>query len=203
MDKRRHRRVKASGVAGHLRSDTRTASCAVENLSAGGMFVRTAVAMPVGSPVLVDLVRPGLKKAIQVSGRVVNVVSAGGGHAPGLGIAFDRMPAEVEQRVADLLAQLDVGTPSARPRESEQLVPRTMTQEGLVTVRWKGPAGAVAEPAVEPSRGTPVPDNVLLANVKGLFEELSRAQAELQARDDEIANLKAEIQRLRAELRRR
>jgi hypothetical protein len=156
------------------------------------MFVRTAVVMPIGSPVLVDLVRPGLKKAIQVSGRVVNVTAGGAerGGTPGLGIAFDVLPVDVEDRLRELLGQLDPAVPKPATRiEPER--PRA-TVRGVVGDRWLPPAG-----------GTALPDDSVVANVKGLFEELSRAQAELLAKDQEIAMLKEEILRLRAERRKR
>ena len=56
-DKRRHSRVKPRGVVAHVRSGDRSFACQVENLSAGGLFLRTDVLFPRGSKVEVDLVR--------------------------------------------------------------------------------------------------------------------------------------------------
>ncbi|MBL0220294.1 MAG: PilZ domain-containing protein [Myxococcales bacterium] len=175
MEKRRHRRLKAPRVAGHVRADRRAAACAVENISSGGMFVRTAVSLPIGVAVLVDLVRPGLEGSFQVSGRVVNVVPLRAGDepglAPGVGIAFDPLPEDVRKRLRALLRQLNhelTEAETATPKASEPTPPAL--DSTLVRL-----------------------EDGLFANVKGMFDELSKAQAELQARDEEIANLKEEI----------
>lgn len=185
MEKRRHRRLLARRVAGHVRAETRTAACAVENISPGGMFVRTAVPLPLGIAVLVDLVRPGLEAPIQVSGRVVNVVPLRRGDAPGVapgvGISFDPLPQDVQRRLRNLLRQLEVEHPEPAPAPAR----------GAAPAAGSPPAGDTGNLLI----GL---DDHLHANVKGLFAELSRAQAELQARDEEIVSLKAEIRRLRA-----
>lgn len=145
------------------------------------MFVRTAVSLPIGVAVLVDLVRPGLEGSFQVSGRVVNVVPLRAGDepglAPGVGIAFDPLPEDVRKRLRALLRQLNHELTEA----AETATPKA------------------SEPAAPPVESTLVRlEDGLFANVKGMFDELSKAQAELQARDEEIANLKEEIRRLRS-----
>ena len=138
--------------------------------------MRTAVSLPIGVAVLVDLVRPGLDGQFQVSGRVVNVVPLRAedepGLAPGVGIAFDPLPDDVKQRLRALLRQLNLEQAEAEPATA----PVVREPASLEIVRL---------------------EDGLFANVKGMFDELSKAQAELQARDEEIANLKAEIRRLR------
>ncbi len=140
--------------------------------------MRTAVSLPIGVAVLVDLVRPGLDGQFQVSGRVVNVVPLRAedepGLAPGVGIAFDPLPDDVKKRLRALLRQLNLEQAEAEPAT----------------------APLVGEPAAASLEIVRLEDG-LFANVKGMFDELSKAQAELQARDEEIANLKAEIRRLR------
>ncbi|TMB28385.1 MAG: PilZ domain-containing protein [Deltaproteobacteria bacterium] len=53
-DKRRHSRVKPRGVVAHVRSGDRSFACQVENLSAGGLFLRTDQLFPRGTRVEVD-----------------------------------------------------------------------------------------------------------------------------------------------------
>src|SRR5258706_8815504 len=109
-EKRRHARVSGTGVAGHVRSHDRSVACSIDNLSVGGAFVRTAVPVQLGLAIMVDLVKPGLKKAVRVSGRVVAVVSAAeaaatGRHA-GMAVEFDPPDDETDARLQALLHAL-------------------------------------------------------------------------------------------------
>src|SRR4051794_9962895 len=64
-NRRRHVRVEARGLAGHLQSrDGSTPGLPVANISMGGLFVRSATAFAPGTPVMLQIVRPGLKRAI-------------------------------------------------------------------------------------------------------------------------------------------
>jgi Tfp pilus assembly protein PilZ/FtsZ-binding cell division protein ZapB len=106
--------VRARGVAANLRAqEVLKTGCMVENISAGGLLVRTEQLLAVGTPVVMDLVRPGMKKMLKLSGRVVGVAergSAGPNSPPGLRVMFDPMPEETTERLGQLLRELGGGS---------------------------------------------------------------------------------------------
>jgi Tfp pilus assembly protein PilZ len=109
-DRRRHARVVARGLASHLQTmDASMAGLAVENLSVCGMFVRSATALALGTRVMVQLVRPGLKKAIPSLGKVVSVVPPAEaqrlGTVAGMGIRLDP-EMDASRRLHDLVTEL-------------------------------------------------------------------------------------------------
>jgi len=88
------------------RQHGRVRGLVIENLSMGGAFVRTSEPLPVGTPVELELVRPGLKKAIHLVG---SVVSQGQGNPPGMAIAFEPYDRELGWRLHALLQALAPG----------------------------------------------------------------------------------------------
>jgi hypothetical protein len=74
-NKRKFPRVEAKGVAAYLRLNGHNAGCTVQNISVGGVFVRTDRFLPVGTKLAFDLVKPGMKKALTVLGWVVGVIT--------------------------------------------------------------------------------------------------------------------------------
>src|SRR5258708_31088956 len=59
-DRRKHTRVRARGVVAHVRALDRGFSCQVENVSEGGVFLRTQQLLPGGRLVTLPLVQPRL-----------------------------------------------------------------------------------------------------------------------------------------------
>lgn len=119
-NRRLHARVGARGVASHLQTrDGSTPGLSVENISMGGLFVRSATAFAPGTPVLLQLVRSGLKRAIQLSGQVVSVVSPAEarerGSVAGMGIVLHGLDREMEPRLRVLVDDLAGIAPTARP----------------------------------------------------------------------------------------
>jgi Tfp pilus assembly protein PilZ len=172
---RRHRRVEARGVQAHI--DAREQQdCAIENISVGGLFLRTRTPMPIGMPVRVDLGKPGFKTTLQVSGRVVSVVTEAEAErqdiVAGVGIEFDALPFDTEKRLHSLLRDL-----------------------GLKDI---------AEPSeIEPDSlyATASPDTVKVeSNVRGLLEMLTDALQKVKERDAEITKLRDEVRRLQNKL---
>jgi len=110
VNKRKHPRVRARGVAANLRAqEVLKTGCVVENISAGGLLVRTDQALEAGTPVVMDLVRPGMRKLLKLSGRVVGRAEKGTGtpaQMPGLRVQFDPMPDETTERLLQLLRDL-------------------------------------------------------------------------------------------------
>jgi uncharacterized protein (TIGR02266 family) len=72
------------------------------NLSTGGVFVATYRMLPVGCNVAVHIVLPDGELVAKGTVRWVRDVESGA--APGLGIAFDRIAAEDEGRIASFCA---------------------------------------------------------------------------------------------------
>jgi hypothetical protein len=119
QDRRRHARIVARGLASHLRTQQHSMSgLAVENISMSGLFVRSATALPRGTALSLLLVRPGLKRAIQIAGRVVSQVSAAEarqrGSVAGMGIELDAPDGETAQRLHALLMDLAGAAPVLR-----------------------------------------------------------------------------------------
>lgn len=179
MKHRRHRRVAARGVAAHVDAEAVPGDCNIENISVGGLFLRTTSPMPIGMPVRVELTRPGQRAALSVSGRVVSIVTQADAvkndTVPGVGIELDPMAPDSERRYYALLRDLglsDLADPT--PLEPDEL------------------------------HGVASPDTQQVAsNVRGLLDMLGDALQKVKDRDEEIAKLKAEVRRLTLELKKR
>ncbi|MFL5420144.1 MAG: PilZ domain-containing protein [Myxococcales bacterium] len=123
-DKRRHSRVKPRGVVAHVRSADRTFACQVENLSAGGLFLRTDQFFPKGSRVEVDLVRPGARRPLRVAGRIVGTISpeeaVSQRFIPGLGVEFSELTEDDAKSLETLLGTLGVHPEEAKVQRNSQ-----------------------------------------------------------------------------------
>lgn len=197
MHNRRHGRVRAKGVASHLRDGAQLLTgLAVENLSRGGAFVRCATPMPIGSAVMLDLVRPGLKRALQLTGRVVSIVDAEQatrkGGVPGMGIQFDPYSSYVGERLHELLVALGAG-PEVLQADAQRPPPPPPPPAPAPPLE---PA-----PAFELQQSVAVPESSrLMVQVKGLLMELGDWQQKAAALERENAELREELARLRAKL---
>jgi Tfp pilus assembly protein PilZ len=110
-DKRRYPRVNAKNVSAHLNVADQSSPCQIQDISAGGIFIETSEALPVGMPVSVNLARPGWSKVLRLSGRVVWALAARTaakkGVPPGMRIRFDAL---AQTNAADLMKLLsDLG----------------------------------------------------------------------------------------------
>src|SRR5882724_1439391 len=116
-DKRKYPRVQARNVSAHLNVADRSAPCVIQNISAGGVFIETRDALPVGMPVAVNLARPGWSAVLKVTGRVVwalaEKTAQRKGTVPGMRIKFDPLPKAIAGRLTELLREL--GAPSGPP----------------------------------------------------------------------------------------
>jgi hypothetical protein len=95
---RRHTRVEAK-VAGHVRGGESSGAAEIDNISLGGLFMRTNAPLPVGLALTIEL--KSATDALTLSGKVV---SASG---DGVGIAFDVLPGETERRLKGVLDELE------------------------------------------------------------------------------------------------
>jgi hypothetical protein len=102
--------VKAKGIAAYLRLDAKTAGCVVEDISAGGLFLRTDRVVPVGTAISLDLVDPEVKRAVTLTGQVVGIIlkeaAAKRGGMPGLRIRFNRQAGATHEYLQKLMARL-------------------------------------------------------------------------------------------------
>ena len=109
-NRRRHARIRARGVAAHVRTGHGRIACQVENVSMGGMFVRTDQIEEVGTELFVDLVKPGWKKQLSIEARVSSRIDVAGGRMshqlPGMGMQFVRLDDKQHQRLQSLLREL-------------------------------------------------------------------------------------------------
>ena len=163
-DKRRHSRVKPRGVVAHVRSGDRSFACQVENLSAGGLFLRTDQLFPRGSRVEVELVRPGARRALRVSGRVVGTITPEEAVAqrfiPGLGVEFADLADDEAERLEALLAALGVRPDEAKVRRAQPIRTQTPISSPALIQRIYTPPpdlAPVPHPSRTPSRPPPPP----------------------------------------------
>jgi uncharacterized protein (TIGR02266 family) len=131
-EKRKHARVRPRGVVAHVRAATASFACQVENLSAGGLFLRTDQQLARGTPLELDLVKPGGRKTLHLAAAVAGVITpeeAVNAHLiPGLGVQFVELGDEEAKRLEELLTALGVEPQQAvvapelrrrRPAEAE------------------------------------------------------------------------------------
>src|SRR4051812_18725519 len=117
-NKRKYPRVEGKAVAAYLRLNGHNAGCTVHNISVGGIFVRTDRFLPVGTKLAFDLVKPGMKKALTVSGWVVGVItaelSARTKLPQGLRIQFGKLTPPANDALQELVGSLR-RSPDAQP----------------------------------------------------------------------------------------
>lgn len=119
-NRRKHPRVRAHGLVAHLRGPAGRYSCEVENISIGGIFVRTDQILDVGTQLEVDLVRPGWKRGLSYFVRVTSRIDALAGRfakvTPGMGMQFfGKLDEEHRERLLTLLRQLGAPEPVPEP----------------------------------------------------------------------------------------
>ena len=227
-DKRRYPRVQAKNVSAHLNVADQSSPCVIQNISAGGIFIETAEALPVGMPVAVNLARPGWTKVLRVSGRVVWAMAertaARKGTLPGMRIKFDALSKALANDLMNLLK--DLGAPNDGPEPS--VVGEEAPAAGSVQppslrdlqARVSGlnvPAMVVGlEPAVfrpstpgaRPAKqsaprfvATPIPqDPKVQLQVQALIQQLADLQALLDQRERELSTVKERLKEKEAAL---
>lgn len=170
-NKRRHPRVRGGPVAAHVRLGEQATACMIENISQGGLFLRTEKVLEEGTAIVVTLVKPGMKASLQLTGKVATAVTAdqaaARGVPPGMGVAFDPVPELAAKRLGDLLTQL--GAPDEF-----------------------APAQAYAAPADETEL------NRLRVQLSGMLMQLGDMQQLLMERERELERVRAELEQLKA-----
>jgi Tfp pilus assembly protein PilZ len=123
-NRRKHPRVRARGLAAHLRTQRGRAPCVVENVSMGGIFVRTDRLEEVGADIFVDIVKPGWKKQLTIAARITSRVDAIDGRIskrmPGMGVQFTQLDEKQHERLASLLRELGAPDETAEVTLAEE-----------------------------------------------------------------------------------
>jgi Tfp pilus assembly protein PilZ len=145
---RRWTRVRAPSMAAHLRSQRGRTPCLVENISMGGLFVRTDRLEEVGTEIALDLVKPGWKKQLSLLARVTSRVDALDGRVskrmPGMGLQFIQLDGAQHDRLRALM--LELGAPE---EEAELTLPDDALEAELRALGADEPEARPASP-VEP-----------------------------------------------------
>jgi Tfp pilus assembly protein PilZ len=151
---RRWTRVRAPSMAAHLRSQRGRTPCLVENISMGGLFVRTDQLEDVGTEIAVDLVKPGWKKQLSLSARVTSRVDALDGRVskrmPGMGLQFIQLETAQHDRLRALMVEL--GAPD---EEAELTLPDDALEAELRALG--SDSGAATSPGPRPVAKTSQP----------------------------------------------
>jgi hypothetical protein len=230
-NRRKHPRVRATGIAAHVRGPADRFPCVVENISSGGLFVRTDRLLDVGVQLEIDLVRPGWKRQLSFFARVTSRIDPLAGRyahrTPGMGMQFfGRMDEELRGRLLSLLRELGAPEPAPEAADAMELEPDELAEELLLepdlplwqqvqqlellaepsgAARTSAPPPAAPAPAAEPpSRPGPAATDVdrLMLQIRGLIFELSDAQQKLSQREAELTALRGELETARAALAR-
>lgn len=195
-ERRKHRRVRAKGLAAHVRALDRSFTCSVENLSEGGIFLATEEPLPRGSIVAIDLVKPSAPKALRVIGVVVAEAApaSGAASAPaakGMGIQFAQPSPEARAKLIILLSEL-TGEPRA------VTLPATAPHGGAPAA--PPPVRAIVTPFAAEAMIAPSSYPQVTAEPDGLRAQVQALRSELVAAKRERDALAAELQRLRAQI---
>jgi Tfp pilus assembly protein PilZ len=203
-NRRRYPRVRAQGLAAHLRSDRGGVQCVVENISLGGLFLRTDRLEEVGTNVSLLLVKPGWKKQLTLTARVTSRVDALAGQArrvPGLGLQFTDVDGDCHERLRSLLRQL--GAPEAQP---EITLPDNSVEVELRALHPQVPAakrpGLRSDTPEKPAENVGQENARLRIQLRGLAMQLSDAQQLIASRDAEIERLREQLELAKAALQR-
>lgn len=215
--------MRGKGIASHFHTPEKVVyGLAVENISLGGLFVRTGDPLPVGASMTLELVKPGLKRAIKITGTVVAVVTleeaAQRRLAPGMGVRFGALTGETTLRINELLASLTPEGPgvtlgnvevkpesTSKPAPEVKVVPPTAVAPmpfldiAVLHEEVPKPRPARSKPAAPPPMLFAKPDvgeEELEAQLAGLIRELGDAHRALAQRSKECDDLRAQVKRL-------
>lgn len=191
----------------------------VENISAGGLFVKSDDLLPIGTPIAIELMDGAPAAPLKLTGRVVGHVTRWQaqthGRTPGMGIQFDALPADAQKRVDKLLKDLQAlkNTGSALV-DDEMEATRTQSFDfGFASLEdFPEELPAQNQPAASAPQRQPqvveapadqmlVPQQArLMVQVKGLMMELGDNNSRIARLERENDELKAENKRLKDEL---
>src|SRR5438128_5230067 len=153
-NRRKNPRVRARGMAVHVSVGGKRHPCVVDNISIGGLFVRTDSLLEVGTEVRIDLVRPGWKKALQLDARIVTRTDATAANAakkaPGMGVQFTGVRGEQRERLQKLLVELGL-SPEAAAAGDESEAPTDELDPAAMIEAMRVPMPSGAGPQQSPA----------------------------------------------------
>jgi len=182
----RSRRQIVHGIAAHVRSGSVSFSCQVEEISTEGAFLRTDQLLSAGADLEIDLAKPGERKMIHALARVLRACGrADPEHAhPGLDVDFTSIGFDDSGRLISWLNELvDRPAPAGRPAAAPV---RAKPVAVAKNVQLAPPAAAVGEKSFEQAK--------LMLQVKGLLLEMDDLRASLHMRDEEIEQLRRQLE---------
>ncbi len=176
--------MRAKGVAAHLVISDRPTPCFVENISTGGVFIRTTRVLPQGSPVSLMLALVGTQVAVTLAGRVVNAVDAHTAavrtRQPGMGVEFSPPGKEDAEKLAVIIREMNL---AAAAKGLTGLSPTDPTPVAV-------PQRPVLTPSYEPQTtpSAPIPVRAAQSSNTGSTEEVRLLRAEIERLKIEIRN---------------
>lgn len=208
-NKRRYLRARAQNLVAHLRVGDRLIQAPIEDISLGGMLARTGESLPIGTAVMFDLARPGLKRPLRLLGVVVDTRVG-----RGLGIRFDGIDKDAAIRLGELIQDLGGFTHSLlvdKPEEAPIVVPVEPAPPSVrPTPVPPPPTGQSPFGGPTPSTTTRIPTQVLTqaadldraqAQLRTMVMELGRAQEQIAHKEKELQDARVEIDKLKEQLR--
>lgn len=197
-DKRRYPRVQAKNVSAHLNVADQSSPCVIQNISAGGIFIETSDALPVGMPVAVNLARPGWTKVLRLSGRVVWALAertaARKGTTPGMRIKFDALTKGCASELMALLEALGApSSPAPNVIGQEPAVGVTTQPVSIKEIQARVSQTGLAAMTVDvlPKFANEAPK--LIVQVQGLLVQVAELRARLELREKELSALKERL----------
>jgi type IV pilus assembly protein PilZ len=185
-NRRKHTRVRARNLGAQLLTAQGRSAAQLENISRGGAFVRTDRPLEVGSDVLVELSRTGLRRSLTLAARVTSRIDATEGRLsrrmPGMGMQFVSIDARQTERLLELLREL--GAPTG---ESEVTLADDATELELQALSFP-PEPPPQEPAKPTAPKTAAPKTAAPLLRGGVKFELPRHLA------DDIAGVLGEME---------
>lgn len=182
-DRQGRSRVRASGIAAHVRAAQIAFACEVEELWEDGAFLRTDHRLAVGVDLDINFVKPGGRKALRIKGRVSRAVASGNAHHhPGLDVTFTRVDDADSERLVAWLGEM---TQRAAVRER---APIQLPDEPAPPAPVPAPAAPAVENAL--AGASSQQEARLIIQIKGLLLEQDDLRGQLCSRDAEIAELR-------------
>lgn len=161
QERRRNKRARAKGLSVRLESGASKTMCAIEDISAGGIFVRSKLLFPVGTAVTLEIILPAARQPLRIAGMVANQVSPEDAarlrRVAGMGIQFENLPEATARRLQETVAAL-IAT-SATSKETAPAYEQPWKREGS-SVNIYGGDKAVKRSDVQERKSVPPPKPV-------------------------------------------
>jgi hypothetical protein len=167
-------RVRARGIAAHVRTGAAVFACQVEDVSRAGAFLRSDQRLEVGAQVDLDLVKPGGRKALHLRGRVEHVVDGGAGRHPGIDVRFLSVGGDDQRRLATWIEELRL-LDTASVKTPLEVTPVAVPEAVAAT---EGDAPHAAR---------------MMLQIKGLLLEMDDLRDQMRLRDVEVEELRRQL----------